>query len=306
MKNLLFLLFILLPFYSKAQIKVKTDNSVSIGPSYVNDTRLNVYNTDKLRGWYQYHNVYSTTSLAHIGIDNAMASSTDHQQIGIKNTINNRSTNTATSYGILNYAYMDGSGAWSAGIQNITVTSASSSGTKVGFYNQIMGTNGNQGTGNRYAFYSTGGSLAGYFNGNIWVTGTYNGSDRELKEDIQDLSDPKEKFLQIKSRKYKLKKDKDKKTHYGFVAQEIEELFPELVEEFVQPGEIIYAQEENEHGELVNVEVGREPEQSFKGVNYIEMMPILVKMVQEQTTTIQEQAAKIDDLEKRLEKLEKK
>ncbi|MBN1186453.1 MAG: tail fiber domain-containing protein, partial [Bacteroidales bacterium] len=66
--------------------------------------------------------------------------------------------------------------------------------------------------------------------------------------------------------------------HYGFTAQELEEVFPELVSTEAHPPE-------DEKGEPL----------IYKSINYIEMIPIL-------TQAIQEQQEEIEDLKKELGK----
>lgn len=296
MKNFLIVLTFCCPLFAFSQIKVKTDNSASVGPTGHVNALLTVDNKSEIWGHYIFNRAFSTSTSPRIGLNVLTDHNTDYQQIGIKNYTDIQGTSSAVAYGILNDAYLYGSGNFSAAIYNRAWTSTSSSGTKVGLYNSV----GSEGTGTRYALYSTGGTYAGFFGGNVHVNGVLTQtSDRDLKEEIEDVEDPSEQFLQIKARKYKLKKEKEKKTHYGFIAQEMETLFPELVQEVVSPGEPIYGEEENEEGELQMTEIGREPDQTYKSINYIELMPILVKV-------IQQQESQILDLVKRIEKLEKK
>ncbi len=73
--------------------------------------------------------------------------------------------------------------------------------------------------------------------------------------------------------------------HFGFVAQELEKVFPELVVEVTYPNEIsIGNQSEN-------------PISSFKGVKYMEMIPILLKGMQEQQQEIELLKQRIVELE---------
>jgi hypothetical protein len=69
---------------------------------------------------------------------------------------------------------------------------------------------------------------------------------------------------------------------YGFVAQDLEKIFPNLVEEGSHPG----AKQSD-------------PSIKFKTVNYNGIIPILTKAIQEQQQII-------DELLKRIEALEKK
>lgn len=108
-----------------------------------------------------------------------------------------------------------------------------------------------------------------YIPNNLIVGGTINGlSDIYLKEDIVDLDEEiMGKVDSLVPKKYIFKKDETKKIHYGLIAQEVEEILPNLVNEIEIEGVIV------------------------KTVNYIEIIPILLK--------------KIQDLQKQMNNLEK-
>ena len=75
-------------------------------------------------------------------------------------------------------------------------------------------------------------------------------SDINLKENLKDLtSDFSLGILSINPKQYNLKADETKKIHYGVVAQEIEQHFPELV--------------------LLN-------DSHVRSVNYMELIPIMI------------------------------
>ena len=69
--------------------------------------------------------------------------------------------------------------------------------------------------------------------GDIRATGTITpGSDRKLKEDIRPLEDGViDKIMKLKPSRYVLRDDETKKEQIGFIAQEVEEVFPEFVVE---------------------------------------------------------------------------
>jgi len=167
------------------------------------------------------------------------------------------------------------------------------------------------GTGNSYANYgiyaiasgSYVNNYAGYFSGNVTITGTLtNPSDEKLKQNIKKMDNSLEKISMLSAKTYNYKEDKSinlpKGKKYGFVAQELELVFPELVTEVVQP-----INEEPKHIDPENDDtnvVEREPTfMTYKAINYIELIPILTQAIQEQQTMIA-------DLQKRIEKLEKK
>lgn len=120
-------------------------------------------------------------------------------------------------------------------------------------------------------------SYAGYFAGSVNVSGTVtaavitNTSDYRLKENIQSISSRiSDKLCRLQPVTYKLREDsthyvylKSAKEmnvyHYGFIAQELQELFPELV---------------YEDGE------------GYLSINYTEIIPLLVSSIQELTKRI--------------------
>jgi hypothetical protein len=109
--------------------------------------------------------------------------------------------------------------------------------------------------------------------GDIFNTnGTYGTiSDERLKENIVDARDYTEDLMKLRVVKYSFKEDKkDKPTHLGFIAQEVEEVFPNLVET-TQTKEL----------------------EDMKAIKMSVLIPMLVKI-------IQEQEKRIKDLEEKL------
>ena len=88
-------------------------------------------------------------------------------------------------------------------------------------------------------------------------------SDKRLKENIANISqDDKDKLLQLVPKTYNFIKDEQKIKRYGLIAQEVEELFPEIVKT-----------------NSVN---------DIKALNYIDLIPLLLEKVKELDTTINE------------------
>jgi hypothetical protein len=99
-----------------------------------------------------------------------------------------------------------------------------------------------------------------YIPGNLYVDGAIiNPSDIYLKENISQI-DTKltNNILKLNPSTYTLKNDPTNKSHFGFIAQEFEEYFPELIS--VKPDK-----------NLANI----------KAINYIEIIPLLVAKIQE-------------------------
>ncbi len=148
---------------------------------------------------------------------------------------------------------------------------------------------GNQGTNiGVYGWaYSASTNYAGYFNGNVHVTGTLtNPSDIKLKKDISPLKGSLNKILKLKPKEYFYKTDEFKSMQLpktkkaGLIAQEVETIFPELVSEEVMPGKDV-----DEKGNKIPAEKLKKPEK-YKSINYIELIPILIDAMQEQQEEI--------------------
>jgi hypothetical protein len=121
-----------------------------------------------------------------------------------------------------------------------------------------------------YHLYSTG---AGAYRFYVGMGGTINAtsttitgiSDRRLKENIRDLDDGLEKVMALQPRKFDWKEGKGAniKNARGFIAQEFEQVFPDMIEEWLDPAP--------------------EGEEPYKAVN-ANLIPTLVKAIQELKT----------------------
>lgn len=148
---------------------------------------------------------------------------------------------------------------------------------------------------------------AAELNGNVFVNGdlNYSGalnntSDRNLKENIQPLQNGLETIMKLNPTTYNFRGNGEYNglklstgLHYGLIAQEVEQVLPSLVKDNVHT-----------YSESVNSATG--PNQTngdeviktmdYKTMNYTELIPVLIKAVQEQ----QEE---IDRLTKEVERL---
>ncbi|MFN4972501.1 MAG: tail fiber domain-containing protein [Bacteroidota bacterium] len=165
-----------------------------------------------------------------------------------------------------------------------------------------------------YAEASNGGAnFAGFFNGNVTVTGTFsNPSDMKLKSNIKELNNALPVIRQLKPVEYEYKKEFTEKglnlpqTHqYGFIAQEIQPVLPELITthklNLAATG-----------GSTVNNETNAGTIQpsagslEFIGVNYLAIIPILVQGIKEQDTKITQLEKSIAELKAQVEELKQK
>jgi hypothetical protein len=115
--------------------------------------------------------------------------------------------------------------------------------------------------------YSTGAAAYRFYvglGGTVYATNTTISaiSDQRLKENIQDLDVGLDKIMALKPRKFDWKagKGKDIKGDRGFIAQEFEQVFPDLIDEWKDPAP--------------------EGEEPYKSVRQ-DLIPVLVKAIQE-------------------------
>jgi hypothetical protein len=139
------------------------------------------------------------------------------------------------------------------------------------------------GTWGLYSYATTAG-YAAYFSGNVYCSGTYLPSDEKLKTNIQPMKNSLDKIIELDVLTYNYRTSEfpelnlpmDKQ--YGFTAQNLESVFPELVK--LNPSK-------------------KEQPTEFKAVNYIGLIPVLTAAIQEQQEQIEKLQKRIDEIEKR-------
>lgn len=110
--------------------------------------------------------------------------------------------------------------------------------------------------------------------------GIFTISDIRLKENIIDASPKLEDLLKVRVVNYNLKGCKDNKL-IGVVAQELEELFPTLVN----------------NGELSHHDIYLGKTESYKSVKYSCFDVILIKAFQEQVAIINKLTSQLDEID---------
>ena len=114
----------------------------------------------------------------------------------------------------------------------------------------------------------------------LWLEGEIHQlSDERYKEKISALTYGLEEIRALRPVTFAWRRDPAQESHYGFIAQEVREVLPEVV-------------------------TGDDGETGTLSMNYGELVPVLVKAVQEQQQEIDTQAQQIADLEARLAALE--
>ncbi|MCF8277495.1 MAG: tail fiber domain-containing protein [Flavobacteriales bacterium] len=180
--------------------------------------------------------------------------------------------------------------------------SMSGTNTRYGVYGFAGGTSNAA-----YAVYGnavgTGTNWGGYFLGDVYTTGSYLPSDADLKSNIKDYRTALATITALPVKTYTYRTDGiygkmslPKGEQVGIMAQDLEQIYPQLVKanhfEDVESFEQGLVSKEN----IESID--------FKAVNYVGLVPIMVKAMQEQNQKMEAQQLLIDQLLQRIEVLE--
>lgn len=113
---------------------------------------------------------------------------------------------------------------------------------------------------------------------NFYFVSAFTPSDERLKKNIVPITRGLQTLQDFKMYEYNYIFEDQKRVHYGFMAQELQKLLPQLIS------------------------IG-EDDQKTLSINYIETIPIIIKAVQEQQELINTQNQKIDKLTLLVERL---
>lgn len=165
--------------------------------------------------------------------------------------------------------------------------SATGTGTRYGVYGYAIGGENNRGV---YGYApTTANSYAGYFSGNVYVSGTVSApSDARLKKNIENIPNALSAVLSLTGVSYKWKTSDELATpdyfkegdsynmpagkQVGLIAQEVEEVIPEVVST-------------NREG--------------YKSIDYSKLTPYLIEAIKEQQRMIDELKTEIEELKKK-------
>ena len=316
-------------FYDGSSGGYGLNNEFYLNNSTVYGVRnLIYYNTSTSYGTYNY--IQGTTSQS-----GSMYEVYNYSQgygtynYGVYNNIYNyRSTGTAYAYGAYNNARKyNGNYGRSYGAYNYSYNT-SSYGSAYGSYNYAYAAGSNDYAYGTYNYAGGGGygNYAAYSAGLTYSTGGFSSSDRKLKKNIRNYEGALSDIMQLQPRVYEFDIDKyptmglPEVEQLGLVAQELEEVFPNLIKEAHNPTismteedakaqgleyKIISEAEIDEEGNEVApamVEAGEAVD--FKAVNYTALIPVLIKGIQEQQAIIDANETMIEELKARIETLE--
>ena len=151
---------------------------------------------------------------------------------------------------------------------------------------------------NNYGIYATslpssggvGPNYAGYFNGDVIFTSYFGPSDINLKTNIDSIPNAMSIINQLKPKKFDFKTSSypqmglSTRKQYGFIAQDVETVLPELVGQAVQPAVL---------DSIGNITT---PALTYKTLNYQAFTAIIMKGMQEQQKSLANKDSVINSL----------
>ena len=166
--------------------------------------------------------------------------------------------------------------------EGLRVSNSTASMSAVHQYSVLFGSGNKNTTAVHFGAYTTDANVFFvYGNGNVQNTNNSYGaiSDIKFKENVVEATPKLDALMQVRVVNYNLKSQPNEK-HIGVIAQELEEIFPGLVEE---------APERDGSGELTG--------EKSKSVKYSVFVPMLIKALQEANTKIDQLTARVAELE---------
>ncbi len=187
--------------------------------------------------------------------------------------------------------------------QNIGIGASATGGSVITLNRGVFGSASGPGTNYGIHGTATGGATnyAGYFDGEVASTVAFTViSDEAIKENIETITgeEAAEIIANIHPVSFDFKVDEYPElqltdaTKLGMIAQEVEDVLPDVVMEFVHPAEF----------DSVGSEI--HPSMTFKGLDYDQFIPILIANAKSQNVIIHAQDSLITDLNERLTHLE--
>ena len=187
---------------------------------------------------------------------------------------------SGSSYGI--YAQSNGSNAvfgqvfgssaavWGQGFSGDGVHGTTGGATSAGVSGDVPAANsGSAIVGDAHGSWT---AWAGNYNGDVQARGFFTTSDARLKNDVTTLPGGLEQLRRLRPVSYKWKHDgASGTTQVGLIAQEVQQVFPSFIRS--------------------------DAKTAMLSVNYTQLIPVLIRAVQEQQTIIEQQQAKIQTWE---------
>jgi len=144
-------------------------------------------------------------------------------------------------------------------------------------------------------------SYAGYFSSSIFCTGSFQSSDKNLKNNIKEFSNGLSIINKLRPTQYEFKHDGEYKlmnlpqgNHYGLIAQDVEKILPNLVKDSKFDPAMITPIKPGQNDS--SAETAKDQIINFKALNYTELIPIIIRGMQELSKMNDDKDSKIDEL----------
>lgn len=247
--------------------------------------------------------IYNTSNSIAVNVLNANTGETT-DRIGV---LSNSVISDYYGYGVQAYGgyygvYAGGSAGASGGYVHGVygyASATSCSGTVIGVEGYAYGSAYNYGVyGSTYDNSCGAFNAAGYFNGAVYAVSYNSVSDRKFKTNITSIQNPLEQLMKLKPATYEFKTAEypnmqlPKGKQMGLIADEVKQVFPELVSEAVNPARY------DKDRKLIS------KEEKYESVNYMGLFPVLVAAIQQQQQTIDAVKAENQELKSRLGAIE--
>lgn len=234
-------------------------------------------------------------------------------------------TPTGLNYGISGWA--GGSEVFNIAVGAYSDSGPSTNGTNYGVSARASSVTA---TGTNYGIYSEASNgatnYAGFFNGDVTITGTLvQPSDRKLKKEVKPFASALDKINALTPVTYYYKSNAESginlptNMQYGFIAQDLEMVFPELVTtqtlnlattgDSGHKNSLINSDDENglaESTETKSETNVTKTKEEFKGINYTGLISVLTEAIKEQQALINELKTQNKSLSNRIKNIEKK
>jgi hypothetical protein len=119
-------------------------------------------------------------------------------------------------------------------------------------------------------------------------------SDEKYKKNIEPMMGSLDKLLRLKPCKYDYRADEYKNINLpkdrqlGLVAQELEDVFPEVVHVDVAPQPPIDDNAKDAKGKKGEPGSSETAPETYKSVDYVSLIPVLIQAIQEQQSQIEQ------------------
>jgi len=188
-------------------------------------------------------------------------------------------------YGVYSYGYLGASNFITHGVQGVAEGTSCSGGAVIGIHGVGVGASFNYGViGEAYDFSGCGTfnsfNAAGFFTGDVYAVSYNSASDRKFKTNLAELKNPLEQLMKLKPSAFEFKTAEyprmgfPKGKQIGLIADEVKQVFPELVKATVAP-----ARYDKDRKLLAKQE-------KYESVDYLALIPVLIASIQEQQKTI--------------------